>query len=63
MPNSSINYALRVLRPILTGSKKTIQVKEDAELMYVDKMQTALRDRVWHSGCQSVGFPILLPWA
>ena len=50
---NSINYALRVLRPVLEGRASVADLKWEAEKVYSDKLQAALRDTVWNSGCQS----------
>ncbi|KAL2857329.1 hypothetical protein BJY01DRAFT_137718 [Aspergillus pseudoustus] len=50
---NSVNYALRILKPVLDGSASSVEVKLSAEDEYVKKVQTALRDTVWNSGCNS----------
>ncbi|KAJ5626451.1 Flavoprotein [Penicillium herquei] len=50
---NSVNYALRVLKPILDGKAAAIDLKEDAEVRYVNWLQEALRDRIWNAGCAS----------
>ncbi|GIZ49006.1 hypothetical protein CKM354_001204700 [Cercospora kikuchii] len=50
---NSVNYALRVLKPILSGRRKIVSLKSDAERSYVEAMQSALAKRVWNTGCQS----------
>lgn len=50
---NTINYALRVLRPVITGNAKYVEIKADAELAYAYKIQEDLRKTVWNSGCQS----------
>lgn len=52
--NSSINYALRILRPIFEGTAKSVEVKSEAEKSYVQTVQAALKKTVWNSGCRSV---------
>lgn len=54
---SSINYALRVLKPVLDGDAAHIDLKLEAEDEYIFKVQDALRNRVWHAGCNSVRKP------
>lgn len=54
-----INYALRVLEPVLRGKASSVEVKYDAERKYVYRMQEDLQKRVWSAGCQSVR--LLLP--
>lgn len=53
-PSSSVNYALRVLKPVLDGKAASIDLKQEAEDEYVYKVQDALRHRVWNAGCASV---------
>ncbi|KAL4770612.1 hypothetical protein BDW60DRAFT_218010 [Aspergillus nidulans var. acristatus] len=50
---NSVNYALRILKPVLDGAASSVEVKADAENAYVESVQTALRNTVWHSGCHS----------
>ncbi|KAM3413971.1 hypothetical protein BST61_g10638 [Cercospora zeina] len=50
---NSVNYALRMLQPILSGRSKTINLKSEAEHSYVSAMQAALAKRVWSTGCSS----------
>jgi hypothetical protein len=50
---NSVNYALRVIRPVLEGRASIASLKLDAEKAYSERLQGALRDTVWNSGCQS----------
>lgn len=50
---NSINYALRVIKPVLDGRASIASLKDEAERDYSDRMQTALGNTVWNSGCQS----------
>ncbi len=50
---NSINYALRVIRPVLDGRASIASLKWEAEREYSDRLQAALKDTVWNSGCQS----------
>lgn len=50
---NSVNYALRVIKPVLDGQASIASLKWDAEKQYSDRMQAALRNTVWNSGCQS----------
>ncbi|KAK3385465.1 hypothetical protein B0H63DRAFT_433197 [Podospora didyma] len=50
---NSINYALRVLKPVLEGKAAIADLKRPAEGAYVEKIQDALQDTVWTSGCNS----------
>lgn len=47
------NYALRVIKPVLEGKAEIASLRRDAEKKYSDRMQEALRNTVWNSGCQS----------
>ncbi|KAL4958676.1 flavin-containing monooxygenase [Aspergillus stella-maris] len=50
---NSINYALRVLKPVLDGNAASVEVKLKAEHDYVYWVQDALSNRVWNAGCVS----------
>lgn len=50
---NSVNYALRVIKPVLDGKASIADLKPIAEDQYVDKIQSALRKTVWFSGCSS----------
>ncbi|KAJ5341330.1 dimethylaniline monooxygenase [Penicillium brevicompactum] len=50
---NSINYALRVLKPVLYGDAASIEVTAKAEHDYVYWVQDALKKRVWNAGCLS----------
>lgn len=50
---NSVNYALRVLKPVLDGRSTIADLKIEAEHGYVDRMQADLQKTVWFSGCQS----------
>ncbi|RDH14001.1 FAD/NAD(P)-binding domain-containing protein [Aspergillus niger ATCC 13496] len=54
-PNSSVNYALRILKPILQGRVLAVEIKEEAEQTYIHEVQKALAKRVWNAGCASTG--------
>lgn len=51
---SSVNYALRVLKPVLDGKAASINLKQKAEDAYVHRVQEALLHMVWNAGCASV---------
>ena len=51
---SSINYALRILKPVFNGDAVSVDLKPQAEHDYVYWMQGALSKRVWNAGCISV---------
>lgn len=48
---NSINYALRVIKPLLDGKGTTAEVSLDAEMRYVDSVQDALSKSVLATGC------------
>lgn len=59
--HSSINYALRVLKPVLDGDAVSVDLKPKAEHDYVYWVQNALNKRVWNAGCVSVGLTFRRP--
>jgi hypothetical protein len=50
---NSVNFALRVIRPVLTEQMGAVELKPEAEKLYVDRIQHDLSNTVWNSGCQS----------
>ncbi|PWY68600.1 putative monooxygenase [Aspergillus heteromorphus CBS 117.55] len=50
---NSVNYALRILKPVLEGKASAVEVKQDAERDYIYWVQDALSKRVWNAGCVS----------
>ncbi|EFR02388.1 4-hydroxyacetophenone monooxygenase [Nannizzia gypsea CBS 118893] len=50
---NSVNYALRILKPVLMNNATSVEVKQEAESVYVNKVQAALQKTVFHSGCRS----------
>ncbi|KAG6039002.1 hypothetical protein E4U41_003357 [Claviceps citrina] len=50
---NGINYALRVIKPVLDGEAKFAEVRRDAEERYSRDLQAALRKTVWFSGCRN----------
>jgi hypothetical protein len=50
---NSINYALRIIKPILDGRASAAEVRLEAERAYVDRVQAALEKTVFASGCRS----------
>ncbi|PVH91716.1 putative monooxygenase [Periconia macrospinosa] len=50
---NTINYALRILKPVISGEAEAVEVKESAQMGYVYKMQEDLKNTVWNSGCLS----------
>ncbi|PLN86438.1 monooxygenase [Aspergillus taichungensis] len=50
---NAINYAMRVLKPVLKGEADYVEVKQEAEDAYVHNIQVALQNTVWNTGCSS----------
>ncbi|QRD83867.1 putative monooxygenase [Aspergillus flavus] len=50
---NSINYALRILKPVLDGDASSVEVTAKAEHDYAYWVQDALSKRVWNAGCVS----------
>ncbi|KAH9238349.1 hypothetical protein K456DRAFT_1758791 [Colletotrichum gloeosporioides 23] len=50
---NSINFSLRIIKPLLDGKGTIVEVKRDAEEAYVEQMQRDMQDRVWYTGCNS----------
>ncbi|OBT65742.1 hypothetical protein VE03_03346 [Pseudogymnoascus sp. 23342-1-I1] len=48
-----INYALRILSPVLGGKAASVEVNYEAEKKHVYYMQDELKKRVWSAGCKS----------
>lgn len=49
-----VNYALKLIRPILEGAVSTVEVTEEAERRWTSEIQEALKDSVWQrGGCKS----------
>ncbi|KAI9376741.1 monooxygenase [Aspergillus egyptiacus] len=50
---NSVNYALRILKPVLRGEATSVEIKQEAEDRYIGDVQRALRQTVWNAGCAS----------
>ncbi|OJJ07658.1 hypothetical protein ASPVEDRAFT_46910 [Aspergillus versicolor CBS 583.65] len=51
---NSVNFALRVLKPVLDGNAASVEPKLSAEDEYIRQVQAACQNTVWHSGgCNS----------
>ena len=51
---NSINYALRVIKPVLDGKVSAVEVKHDAEARHAEELQADLRKTVFGAGgCKS----------
>ncbi|RDA96199.1 hypothetical protein CP533_1618 [Ophiocordyceps camponoti-saundersi (nom. inval.)] len=50
---NSINYALRVIKPVLDHENGVAEVKPEAEARYSRELQEALHKTVWFSGCHN----------
>ncbi|KAN0095074.1 hypothetical protein V8E51_015785 [Hyaloscypha variabilis] len=69
----SINYALRILAPVLKRKAASAEVKFDAEKQYVYHVRDELNKRVWSAGCKfwyikpdnqwnSMSYPLFPVW-
>jgi hypothetical protein len=47
---NSINYALRIIKPVLEGKASVAEVKREAEEAYVEEVHKELDTMVWASG-------------
>ncbi|KAH7205161.1 uncharacterized protein BKA55DRAFT_466436, partial [Fusarium redolens] len=50
---NSVNFVLRILKPILGSPNGVVEFDRDAEERYVNRIQNDLSKTVWNSGCQS----------
>ncbi|OAQ75852.1 monooxygenase [Purpureocillium lilacinum] len=50
---NSVNYALRIIQPVLSNKTGVVELKRQAEEQYVSQIQHDLSKTVWNSGCQS----------
>ncbi|PUU78792.1 hypothetical protein B9Z19DRAFT_1126042 [Tuber borchii] len=50
---NTVDYALRVLKPVLRGYASRVEVKERSEKEYVHWIQAELRQTLWNTGCTS----------
>ncbi|XRM48122.1 hypothetical protein ABZX51_011062 [Aspergillus tubingensis] len=50
---NSVNYALRVLKPVFDKRADAVELSPTAEDEYSKAVQGALQKRVWNAGCQS----------
>lgn len=50
---NSINYALRIIKPLLDGKGTTAEVSFDAEQRYIEDSQAALSQTIHATGCGS----------
>ncbi|KAK7220048.1 hypothetical protein V2G26_008051 [Clonostachys chloroleuca] len=50
---NSVNFALRIIKPILYQERGVVDLDANAEDRYVERIQHDLSKRVWNSGCQS----------
>ncbi|KND86225.1 hypothetical protein TOPH_09149 [Tolypocladium ophioglossoides CBS 100239] len=50
---NTINYALRVIKPVIDGDATTVEVKREAEIQFSQQMQQDLHKTVWWGGCVS----------
>ncbi|WDK16574.1 hypothetical protein CGRA01v4_07857 [Colletotrichum graminicola] len=50
---NSVNYALRIIEPLLDGKGTVVEVTRQAEQQYVDRIQRDMENTVWFTGCTS----------
>lgn len=50
---NSVNYALRIIKPVLDGHGTIVELKKSAEKSYVQRVQNALTRTVFGENCQS----------
>ncbi|KAG0135060.1 putative monooxygenase [Tuber indicum] len=50
---NAVDYALRVLKPVLRGDASRVEVKEKSEKEYISWIQAELNKTVWNTGCTS----------
>ncbi|RKL20892.1 hypothetical protein BFJ72_g14985 [Fusarium proliferatum] len=51
---NQINHAIKLMRPVLRGDARTIEVKRNATLAYTNQIQKDLKSMVWNSShCSS----------
>ncbi|KAK1995030.1 FAD/NAD(P)-binding domain-containing protein [Colletotrichum falcatum] len=48
---NSVNFALRIIEPLLDGKGTAVEVTREAEQRYVDRMQRDMEKTVWLTGC------------
>lgn len=47
---NQVEYALKLIKPILKGEVETVEVKKSAEISYTTDLQKALQNTVWQKG-------------
>ncbi|KAF9776401.1 hypothetical protein IL306_005421 [Fusarium sp. DS 682] len=50
---NTVNFALRILKPVLGSPEGVVELDMDAEKRYANRIQDDLSKTVWSSGCQS----------
>lgn len=51
---NQVEYALKMIKPILNGDADSVEVKKSAEMAYTTDLQRALKDTIWQKGgCNS----------
>ncbi|RKL41678.1 hypothetical protein BFJ72_g5570 [Fusarium proliferatum] len=50
---NSVNFALRILKPVIGSPNGVVELDRNAEERYVNRIQDDLSKTVWNSGCQS----------
>lgn len=49
-----VDYALKIIAPVLAGEADEIEVAAKAEDAYIDRVQAASADKVWNGACHNV---------
>ena len=50
---NAVNYSLRVLKPVIEGRASVARLRRSAEEAYANRIQGALKETVWMSGCNN----------
>jgi len=53
MIERQVEYVLQAMRLAARAGAQAVEVREDVQDGYVERVQSRLRDSVWASGCQS----------
>ena len=56
-PTSAINLVVKIIKPVLKGQVSDVEVKLEAERKWVEKVQGALKLRVYADDCDTVMMP------
>lgn len=53
---NTIEYAIKVMGPVVSGRAETVEISEKAERKWVETIQEELKHTVWNTGCRTVSF-------